>query len=160
MNAKMPQVKAAFEAAGFTDVKTVLASGNAVFTARSAPLSSLQSKAETAMRNRLGREFMTIVRPIDALREVLESDPWAMFKLTAKHKRVVTFVRGEPRGKLALPIELGGARILSMKGGEVFTAYLRSDEGPVFMRLIEKTFGKDVTTRTWETVGKVVRAAG
>jgi hypothetical protein len=29
---------------------------------------------------------------------------------------------------------------------------------PAFMRLIEKTFGKDVTTRTWETVKKVCAA--
>ena len=34
MNAKMPDLKAAFEAAGFTDVKTLLSSGNLVFTAR------------------------------------------------------------------------------------------------------------------------------
>lgn len=31
MNARMPALKAAFEAAGFTDVRTVLASGNVVF---------------------------------------------------------------------------------------------------------------------------------
>jgi len=30
-----------------------------------------------------------------------------------------------------------------------------SPRGPVFMRLIEKTFGADVTTRTWDTVRKV-----
>jgi hypothetical protein len=28
------------------------------------------------------------------------------------------------------------------------------------MSLIEKTFGKDLTTRTWDTVGKVVKAGG
>jgi hypothetical protein len=38
------------------------------------------------------------------------------------------------------------------------SAYTRSDKGPVFMALIEKTFGKDVTTRTWDTVLKVVKA--
>jgi len=27
----------------------------------------------------------------------------------------------------------------------------------VFMSLIEKTFGKDVTTRTWDTVKKVAK---
>ena len=47
-----------------------------------------------------------------------------------------------------------GARILCVKGAEVFTAYLRSPRGAVFMTLIEKTFGKDVTTRTWDTVRK------
>jgi hypothetical protein len=29
----------------------------------------------------------------------------------------------------------------------------------VFMTLIERTFGKDVTTRTWDTVRKVCAAA-
>jgi hypothetical protein len=56
-----------------------------------------------------------------------------------------------------LPIELDGARILSRKGGEVFSAYVRSPRGPVFMVLIEKTFGKDATTRTWDTVMKVAK---
>ena len=45
-----------------------------------------------------------------------------------------------------------------MTGREVFSAYLPSPKGPVFMALLEKTFGKDVTTRTWETVAKVTRA--
>ena len=36
MNAKMSEVRRAFEDAGFTDVKTLLASGNVVFTANSA----------------------------------------------------------------------------------------------------------------------------
>jgi hypothetical protein len=31
--------------------------------------------------------------------------------------------------------------------------------GPVFMTLIEKTFGKDVTTRTWDTVAKAAKPA-
>jgi uncharacterized protein (DUF1697 family) len=74
MNAKMPQLKAAFEAAGFADVKTVLSSGNVVFDARRASNAALQRKAEAAMREQLGREFLTIVRPVEALRELLASD--------------------------------------------------------------------------------------
>ncbi len=33
MNAKMPELKQAFEAAGFTDVQTLLSSGNVTFSA-------------------------------------------------------------------------------------------------------------------------------
>jgi hypothetical protein len=39
----------------------------------------------------------------------------------------------------------------------VFTDYVRSPKGPVFMTLIEKTFGKEATTRTWDTISKVAR---
>ena len=157
-NAKMPELKKAFESAGFTDVKTVLSSGNVVFSARDASETSLQRKAEAAMMQRFGDAFLTIVRPLDALRELLASDPYRAFRLEPAAKRIVTFLREQPASTLVLPIGLGGARILSIKGREVFSAYVPNPKGPVFMVLIEKTFGKEVTTRTWGTVAKVVGA--
>lgn len=157
MNAKMPELKKAFEAAGFEEVKTVISSGNVVFSARAASEASLQKKAEAAMEKRLGKPFLTIVRPVDMLREMLASDPYRPFGLPSNAKRIVTFLREQPTAKLELPIEMHGASILLMKGREVFSAYLPTSGGPVFMTLIEKTFGKAVTTRTWDTVGKVAR---
>ncbi len=158
MNAKMPELKQAFELAGFTDVKTILASGNVAFNARAASETSLQRNAEDAMAERLGQAFLTIVRPMDMLREMLLSDPYQAFRLKPGAKRIVTFLRDRRTAQLQLPIERDGARILCMTGREVFSAYLPTPKGPVFMVLLEKTFGNEVTTRTWDTVGKVTRA--
>jgi len=155
MNAKMPDLKMAFEAAGFTDVRTLLSSGNLVFTARAASEAALQRKAEAAMTKRLGRTFLTIVRPVDELREVLASDPYRDFRLPPAAKRIVTFLRDRPASKLTLPAEVDGARILAVNGRNIYSAYVPSPKGPVFMTLIEKTFGTELTTRTWETVTKV-----
>jgi uncharacterized protein (DUF1697 family) len=157
MNAKMPELKKCFESAGFSDVKTILSSGNVVFSARTASSSALQKKAEAAMQAELGRPFLTIVRPVDALRALLESEPYKAFRLKPGTKRVVTFLLRKPTAKLKLPVEFDQARILRVQGSEVFSAYVPGPRGPVFMALIEKTFGKDVTTRTWETVQKVAR---
>ncbi|MGZ6142614.1 MAG: DUF1697 domain-containing protein [Myxococcales bacterium] len=157
MNAKMPELKRCFEHAGFSDVRTLLSSGNVVFSARAASVGALQAKAEAAMEERLGQAFMTIVRPIDVLRELIERDPYARFRLAANSKRIVTFLRAPAARKPALPIELHGARILHAEDAHVFSAYVPTPHGPVFMSLIEKTFGKDVTTRTWDTVRKVAR---
>ena len=55
-------------------------------------------------------------------------------------------------------IEQGRARLLALRGKDVIGVYLPNPQGPVFMTLIEKTFGKQQTTRTWDTVGKVARA--
>lgn len=155
-NAKMPELKRCFEAAGFVDVKTVLGTGNVVFDARVAQETALQRKAEAAMVEGLGRSFLTIVRPLDALRALIDGDPYAEFGLAAGSKRVVTFLREPGRGALSLPIELDGARILCRRDGELFSAYVPSPRGPVFMALIQKAFGEDLTTRTWDTVKKVV----
>src|SRR5688572_3744167 len=137
MNAKMPELKRCFESAGFTNVKTVLSSGNVVFDARKATDASLQKRCESAMQAGLGRNFLTIVRSVEFLQDLLAEDPYASFKVSPQAKRVVTFLRDVPAKKLALPIERDGARILCMTEREVFTAYVASDKGPVFMTLIE-----------------------
>jgi uncharacterized protein (DUF1697 family) len=157
-NAKMPDLKLCFESAGFTAVKTVLASGNVVFDAKAASDASLETRAEAAMQASLGRSFYVIVRRGDALNELLAADPYAAFTVLPHAKRVVSFARQVPAPRVALPIESDGARVLTIVGREVFTAYEPSPNGPVFMSLIEKAFGKDITTRTWETIRKCAAA--
>jgi len=95
---------------------------------------------------------------VEFLQGLLAKDPYAAFKVSPQAKRVVTFLRDVPAKKLTLPIERDGARIICMTDREVFTAYLPSDKGPVFMALIEKAFGTDITTRTWDTVRKCANA--
>jgi uncharacterized protein (DUF1697 family) len=156
MNARMPELKAAFERAGFVDVKTVLSSGNVLFSCPAADESELEERVEAAMQRALKRSFMTFVRSVDALRALIAKDPFAKFELPEGSKRVVSFLRVVPPERV-LPPELDGARILASKGREVFTAYVPNGKSPVFMTLIEKTFGKVVTTRTWDTVQKLTR---
>lgn len=158
MNAKMAEIKRCFEGAGFTDVKTVLSSGNVVFDASAKSDTRLARDAEAAMAKQLGRTFYTIVRPANHLRELIEADPYAAFHLPANAKRVITFLGEPPKAKLSLPFEADGVRILVMKGRDVFTAYVPNPRGPVFMTMIEKTFGADITTRAWGTVKKCTTA--
>jgi uncharacterized protein (DUF1697 family) len=154
----MPALQRCFEGAGFTNVRTVLSSGNVVFDARSASEALLERKAESSMQELLGRTFYTIVRPADSLRSLLATDPYAAFAIPPNAKRVVSFLRKSATTKLALPLKSDGAQVLRAVGREVFTAYVPSDKGPVFMSLIEKAFGTDITTRTWDTVKKCATA--
>ena len=149
-NVTMAALKRRFEKAGFTGVRTVLGSGNVVFTARAAPSDAKVTKAAG---------MAAFVRSIDHLAKLAAGDPFAKLRgLDPKAKRVVTFLRKRP-ARLKLPLALGGARILAVQESEAFSAYLPGPEGPVFMTLIGQTFGDDVTTRTWQTVTKVVSAA-
>ena len=156
-NAKMPELRDAFEAAGFSNVRTLLSSGNVVFSTRTTSAAALERRAEAAMQKRLGRTFLTIVRPLDTLRDLLAADPYSRFDLAPGSKRVVTFLRQPMEAKPVLPVSLGKARILSMTDTEAFTVYVPDPPGPDFMRLIESTFGKEQTTRSWDTVAKVCR---
>ena len=157
-NCKMPELKKAFEKAGFTDVKTLLGSGNVMFDAPKTPIPALEGKVEAAIQKSLGKSFFTIVRPIDELRALIESDPFKGVKLKPDSKKIVTFLR-KPPPDLDLPIEQDNARILKLEGNNLFTVYAPTPKGPVFMKLIEKAAGgKEQTTRTWDTVQKAAKA--
>lgn len=155
MNAKMPELKRSFELAGFTDVRTVRTSGNVVFSARPSTESALARRAEHAMQQHLGRTFVTFVRSVESLRQLLESQPFAGFPAKRSFKRVVTFLGVKPKTKPKLPLEIRGGRILRLRGQEAFGDYREADAGPAFMALLQKTFGESITSRTWQTIEKV-----
>ena len=157
-NCGMQQLRECFQAAGFDDVRTLLSSGNVAFSTRRAPWPDLERKAERAMLAALGHAFPTIVRSAEHLQAVVASDPFAEFDLPPTAKRVVTFLQRSTERVVALPVERDGARILKLVGNEAFTVYEPGPKGPVFMTLLERTFGKDITTRTLATVEKCATA--
>ena len=158
-NARMADLKRCFECAGFGEVRTVLASGNVVFNSRLTSLATIQDLAEHAMAIGMGRAFGTVVRSAQSLQTLLDADPFAVFSVPQEAKRVVTFLRDAKRAGPELPIERDGVQILKRLGNVVLTAYVPHPKGPVFMVMLEKAFGKDITTRTVDTVRKCLAAA-
>jgi uncharacterized protein (DUF1697 family) len=153
MNAKMSALRKALEEAGFENVKTILASGNVSFVGSAA---GLQRKVDAAIETALKRPCLTIVRPLAELQALIDADPYKKLKLAANAKRIVTFLSEKPAKKLKLPIVEQHAGIYAMNGLEIFSAYVPQPGNPFFMVLLERTYGKEITTRTWDTVKKVV----
>ena len=104
MNARMPELKACFESIGFADVKTILASGNVVFTSTKKTEPALVKAIESGMAKHLSRSFPVIVRSTDQLLAILKVDPYSG-SVSPNAKRVVTFDSRLIRG-LLLPIDL------------------------------------------------------
>jgi uncharacterized protein (DUF1697 family) len=157
-NAKMHELKAAFEHAGFANVKTVLGSGNVVFDSSIEGEAEIERRAEEAMKLTLGRSFYTIVRPSTYLQSLAASDPYSAAGIPPGAKRVISFMRAAQPPRVPLPLAEHQASVFLASGREVFTAYLPTDKGPVFMSLIERAFGSNVTTRTLETVVRCAAA--
>jgi len=154
----MPDLKRCLEIAGYTNVKTVLSSGNVAFDSARGSVPAIERRIEAALTEQLGRSFYTIVRSVKHLNALIEADPYADFDLPADAKKIVTFARKLSSPKSPLPVERGGARILAADSREAFSAYVPGPRGAVFMELIKATFGSEVTTRTWETVKKSAKA--
>jgi len=158
MNASMPALKRCFENAGFTDVKTLLSSGNVAFSTRAAPPARLERRIEAAMAADLEHSFVTLVRPSAFLQRLIVEDPFARFDVPAHAKRIVTFLRRPTAVTLDLPLERDDARILAMTESEIFSTYVPGGRGAAFIGFIERSVGTDITTRTIDTVRKCARA--
>jgi uncharacterized protein (DUF1697 family) len=92
------------------------------------------------------------------LQELLKTDPYTNYGIPSHAKYVVTFMREPQNPKVPLLLAQDQASVFCVLDREVFTAYVATEKGPVFMKLIEQAFGKAVTTRTWATIEKCSKA--
>lgn len=157
-NLRMQVLRLCLEPAGFGDVRTVLSSGNVALDSPEGEESTIAQQVEHTVQETVGRLFPTTVRSTDHLGQLIQTQAYQSHSVYPDAKRVVTFLFQPCLRNIALPLALDDAKIFEMRGLEVFSAYLPNARGPVFMRLIEKTFGKEQTTRTWQTVQKCAAA--
>jgi uncharacterized protein (DUF1697 family) len=88
---------------GFTDVKTVLASGNVLFTTTDAA-SAVKSALEAALRARFGYNAWVHVLTVDAIRALVAAYPFP--RESGRHAYVVFAMTPEVRAELlAVPLD-------------------------------------------------------
>lgn len=73
---KMARLRELFGALGFLEVATVIASGNVLFSARSADRASLERKIERQLQGALGYEVATFLRAPEELADVAAYEPF------------------------------------------------------------------------------------
>jgi uncharacterized protein (DUF1697 family) len=157
-NLSMAALRECLEAAGYADVRTILSSGNVAFSTRASSMAALERRVAADIARGVGREFALTIRSIDDLMSLVDADPFREFAVPPTAKRVVSFLQQPIVSPPTLPIERDGVQIFAVVEREVFTAYLPHPKGPVFMTMLERTFGKDITTRTLDTVAKCAKA--
>jgi uncharacterized protein (DUF1697 family) len=74
---KMADLRSAFEAEGFANVETVVASGNVLFDHPERPDAGLEEKLSLMMRHKFGMNSVALVRSRDALVRAIAENPFA-----------------------------------------------------------------------------------
>jgi len=73
----MAELRAAFEDEGFSDVETVVASGNVLFTHEERPTRGLEEKLELLVRQRFGMRTIAAVRSREEVLAAMADNPFA-----------------------------------------------------------------------------------
>jgi len=159
---KMADVKKAFESLGMSDVETLGASGNVTFTAPAMDADKGAKRIQDGLRTTLGLSTSAIVRSLEELRQVAASDPFKSVKLTPDIRLYVTFFGAPASSKngIAIPYQSPDKifRILKIAGSDLYSVVDLSTGGSTLdaMGFIEKEFGKNGTTRNWNTLQKLI----
>jgi uncharacterized protein (DUF1697 family) len=162
-NKKVPMadLKKALVKAGYGNVKTLLASGNVLLDATEKTAAALRKNLETLLKETFGFGIPTIVRTAEQLRKLAATDPFKGVTVDGDTRLYVTFLgESNPKGTIAIPYVSPEKtfRILAASKTEVISV-LRLDGNARTvdaMAVLEKEYGRDVTTRNWNTVVKLI----
>jgi len=150
-----------FESMGFENVKTVLNSGNVLFEARQSTPGKLVKRIEEKLKEAFDHEIAVILRTMVEIRDLVDSNPFRKVNVTADTMLYVTFLSQELKTGLRASQESSTSdfRILRVRPGEVISVVIRNaGRGTTdAMSMIEKEFGKRVTTRNWNTVNRILK---
>ncbi|MEV0360686.1 DUF1697 domain-containing protein [Nocardia sp. NPDC050697] len=154
------KLRGVFESLGFTKVGSVLASGNIVFDAAETDVPALEERIQGALREQLGIGGGTIIRSHAELRALLDRDPFGGRKHERGSYLIATFCKHAASAELPAQDDPLTEVIGYDADARAFLAVIDNSvpgKTPDFMVWLEKAYGKDITTRTWLTVQRIVK---
>ncbi len=160
VNLKMAEVATALTEAGFTNVRTILASGN-VLLESSSRVATVRKKAEAALRERFGYDAWVLAYDIDTVRAISEAYPFE--REVDGYQSYVTFVTDAAvLDELAALTAGPDEKISRGEGLEYWVVYWQVPKGSTLDSTIGQTMGKkryksSTTTRNLRTLAKVLR---
>ena len=162
-NMRNEKLRGVFEHLGFAGVRTVITTGNVIFEADSTDVAGLEAQIEAAWPELLGFTSCTIIRHAEQLRRLVAARPFGDREHGPATGLDVTFLQRQPDAPLDLPYssERGDYQILAMDDRAIFSVLDRTVRpNPDLVRWIERQVGKQITTRTWATVQRIVSRLG
>lgn len=143
---------------GFENVKTLLNSGNVVFETKKEKESVLLQKIGEALENTFGFKVNLMLRTDKEIQKIIHLAP---FKNTVVDKDIrlyISFLSEATNSKLVLPYSSAenDFQIVQKTEREVFSMVnVKTFRTVDAMKFLKKEFGKDLTTRNWNTVLKI-----
>lgn len=155
------KLRGVFEKLGFANVRTVISSGNVIFESPSRSVRKLEESVENAFPKELGFKSITIIRSQKQIQKLVAQSPFRGMEHSQKSNLNVTFLKKKKRPDIKFPYKVDDRdyELLGMYDGAICSVIdLTSAKTPDLMLWLEKQFGKEITTRTWKTVERILKA--
>jgi uncharacterized protein (DUF1697 family) len=156
---RMPALKACFEAQGFGDVATFIASGNVLFTARRAGQRGLTRGIEEALSKTFAYRSRVVVRSFEQMKAIVGGAPKAFGARPAAYRYDVIFLKepltaGEAMKSVTANPEVD--RVFAGEGVLYFSRLTSKAAQSHLRRVITTPTYQQMTIRNWNTTSKLV----
>lgn len=152
----MADLRALLAKLGFTDIQTLLNSGNALFTGAAEPTAKLAARLRAAVAKQLKVDALVIIKSARDVDGILEGN--ALKKIATDHSRLLVAVTNDAKALGAIKAlekaEWGAEKIHVGK----HAAYLWCANGILESKAavaLLKNLDETGTTRNWATFGKI-----
>jgi len=154
----MADLRKELEKLGFENVMTLLNSGNIVFEAISNNEENLEKKISAHLEKSFGFPIPTIVRKSEMIYELLNINPFKDVQLTKDIRLYISFLQENVQTKLKLPWTSSdnSYKIIGKIDKNILSVLdLSVSKTPKAMEDLERYFGKNITTRNWNTIKRI-----
>ncbi len=145
---------------GYENVKTILNSGNVVFDCRQTNLPSIEATLETQLSEAFGFPIPVILRSKSQITEFVRDNPFEQIEMHTDLRLYVSFLKTEPNVSISVPYisDDSSFQILTIRKCDIVSVLDLSKGKTVNgMNDLEKLFGKNITTRNWNTIIKTLQ---
>ncbi len=127
----MSDLKKLFEDLKFKNVKTLLNSGNVIFGSKKAS----EKEIEESLLKKFGFPISVILRTEKEIKSLVDKNSFGKNELNKQKRFYVTFIKNQP--EVCSIVDLNSKGTTDM------------------MKELEKKYGKEITTRNWNTIQKI-----
>jgi uncharacterized protein (DUF1697 family) len=156
----MQDLRAMLESLGYTDVRTLLQSGNALFTAASQKPETLERDISAAIKAEFGMDVAVMVRTAADLASVVTANPFVARGVAAAELHA-TFLSAAPAKARIDAVDREACKPDEFAvGPRVIYARLRNGITGSRLPDWDRVLGVRATTRNWNTTTKLRELAG
>lgn len=159
-NMRQSKLCGVLEELGFSNVQGVISSGNVIFESNLTDTAELEAMIEQAWPKMLGFNSTTIVRSKERLEKLVEANPFQDLAHSPSSYLLVTFFKNDTKVPYKLPYSPPGKpyELIETLDNALFTVtdntIIKTTD---LMSWLEKEFGKEITSRTWLTVHRILK---
>jgi len=155
-NMQNNKLRGVFEELGFSNVQSVISSGNIVFESPNTDVPALESQIETAWQEKLGFRSTTIIRSLAELKILEKKNPFKGYDHNPKTSLNVTFLKHPAKPDAQAPAGLGYTIAAEYNREVCVIVDTTTTKTPNYMAKAEKAYSAQITTRTWKTVQRII----